>query len=283
MIKVTPSKSARESFAGLLEETTSSYGQTHQKKSSMNTVTDPRFSSSQILYASKLEDNKILMDKDPGYLANLLAQNRVDRMRLKDGNWNVRASAGMLFQREWFPIVDAVPAGWIQAVRFWDRAATKPNETNKDPDWTRGLKLYKYPDGRFVVADLKSLRDTPGKVEALIKNTASQDTVKVKICAQQDPGSAGVAEAENFVRMLAGYWVTTMMLVNKKVVRAKPVSAQCEVGNISVVRAAWNDEFFNELENFSDNDKDYSHDDIVDTLSGAFNELAGGISLADVL
>jgi predicted phage terminase large subunit-like protein len=228
---------------------------------------------------SKLEDNRILMDKDPSYLANLLAMNRVDRMRLKDGNWNVRAAAGMMFQREWFEIVDSVPAGWIQVIRFWDRAATKPSETNKDPDWTRGIKLYKYPDGKFVVADLKSTRDTPGQVEVLIKNTASHDTTSVKIASQQDPGSAGVSEAEHFISMLSGYDVHTVVISKDKVTRAKPVSAQCEWSNVKVLRAAWNEDFFTELENFPDG----AHDDIVDVLSGAFNELSGGLSTADVL
>jgi len=47
-----------------------------------------------------------------------------------------------------------------------------------------------------------------------------------------------------------------------------------------VKRAPWNKDFFNELENFPDG----AHDDIVDTLSGAFNELnGGGFSIADVL
>lgn len=230
---------------------------------------------------AKLSDNKILMQKDPMYLANLLAQNRVDRLRLHGGNWNVRASAGMLFQREWFPIVDAIPGGFIQAVRFWDRAATKPSEENKDPDWTRGLKLLKYPNGRFLVADLKSLRDTPGRVEDLIKNVASHDTPSVRIKSQQDPGSAGVAEGEYFVRMLAGYDVRIETMPRDKVTRAKPVSAQAEVGNIMVLRAPWNDEFFQEVENFSD--EGTGHDDIVDTLSGGFNDLCGGTSTADVI
>ncbi len=122
---------------------------------------------------ARLEDNQILMREDPAYAANLNALNRVDRMRLKDGNWDVRASAGMMFQRDWIEVVNAVPAGWIQSVRFWDRAATKPHEENKDPDWTRGLKLYKYPNNTFLVADLRSMRDTTGNVETLIKNTAS--------------------------------------------------------------------------------------------------------------
>ena len=231
--------------------------------------------------AAKLEDNKILMDKDPAYLGNLLAMNRVDRMRLRDGNWNVRAEAGMLFQRSWFPMVDAVPAGWIQSVRYWDRAATKPNETNRDPDWTRGLKLYKYSDNTFLVVDLRSLRDTPGKVEQLVKTTASHDSYSVPIVGEQDPGSAGVADADNFVRMLSGYIVHTRKVTQDKVTRAKPVSAQCEVGNIKVLRAPWNEEFFTELENFSEDLT--GHDDIVDVFSGAFNELSGGMSLADVL
>lgn len=229
--------------------------------------------------AAKLEDNKILMEKDPAYLGNLLALNRVDRLRLKEGNWNVRAAAGMMFQREWFPVVDAVPAGWIQSVRYWDRAATRPSETNKDPDWTRGLKLYKYPDNTFVVADLKSIQDTPGKVESLVKTTASHDSYSVPIVGEQDPGSAGVADAENFVRMLSGYIVHTRRIAVDKVTRAKPASAQAEAGNIRVLRAPWNDVFFSELENFPDG----AHDDIVDVLSGGFNELSGGMSLADVL
>jgi predicted phage terminase large subunit-like protein len=227
---------------------------------------------------SKITDNKILMQKDPAYLANLKALSRVDRMRLELGNWNVRATAGLIFKREWFPLVDAVPGGWIQAIRFWDRAATKYNGTN-DPDWTRGLKLFKYPDGTFCVADLKSMRDTPGQVEKLIKNVAEHDSYAVRIMAQQDPGSAGVAEAEYFIRMLAGFDVHTATFSKDKLTRAKPASAQAEAGNIRVVRASWNDDFFNELENFPM----IKHDDIVDALSGAVNALSHGLSIADAL
>lgn len=227
---------------------------------------------------SSVHDNKILMQNDPSYLANLRALSKVDRERLEKGNWNIRESAGLIFRREWFPIVDAIPAGWISAVRFWDRASTVPHAGNKDPDWTRGLKLFKYPDGTFLVADLKSTQDTPGKVEHLIKNVASHDGIAVRIMSQQDPGSAGVKEAEHFMRMLAGYNVSTETYSKDKLTRAKPVSAQAEVGNIRVLRAPWNEEFFKETENFPDG----AHDDIVDTLSGAFNALSVGHSILDV-
>ncbi len=232
---------------------------------------------------SKIYDNKILMEKDPSYLANLRALSRVERERLlgdkeKGGNWNIRANAGNYFKREWFPIIDAIPSGFIQQVRFWDRAATKPHEGNKDPDWTRGLKLYRYPDGSYVVADLRSMRDTAGQVESIIKNTASHDGQRCRVMSQLDPGSAGKAEAIHFVRLLQGYDVRTMTTSKHKAVRAKPVSAQAEVGNIKVLRAPWNDEFFNELEAFP---TEGVHDDIVDTLSGAYNEISGAFSILD--
>ena len=230
--------------------------------------------------SAKLEDNKILMEKDPAYLGNLLALNRVDRMRLKDGNWNVRATAGSFFQRQWFPVIDAIPSGWSEIVRYWDRAATRPSPENSNPDWTRGLKMYKYPNNTYVVADLRSMRDSPLQVEMLIKNTASHDSYSVAIVGEQDPGSAGVSEAEHFVRMLTGYNVRVRKMTQDKQTRAKPVSAQCEMGNVRVLRAPWNEEFFAELENFPD---EKSHDDIVDVLSGAFNELAVGASIFDVL
>lgn len=234
---------------------------------------------------STIYDNKILLAKDPGYLANLRSLSRVDRERLlgdkvKGGNWNIRATAGGVFRREWFPVVDAIPAGWCKAIRFWDRAASKPTPDNPSPDWTRGLLLYTYPNGTFVVADLKSLQDTPGQVETFIKNVAGQDGPTVSIWSQQDPGSAGVAEAMYFVRMLSGYDVRTVVYNKDKLTRAKPVSAQAEAGNVRVLSAPWNGDFFTELENFPDG----KHDDIVDVLSGAFNQSAGkGHSILDVM
>lgn len=230
---------------------------------------------------SNIHDNKILMEKDPAYIANLKALSRVDRMRLLGGNWNVRASAGMFFQRDYFEVIDEIPAGWIQAIRYWDRAATKPNEKNTDPDYTRGLLLLKYPNGTWVVADLRSMRDSPLQVESLVKNTASYDSHNIIIGLEQDPGSAGVADISNYTRLLAGYQIRVAKPTKDKVTRAKPVSAQAEAGNIKVKRANWNEEFFTELENFGEDG--IGHDDIVDTLSGAFNELCQAPSILSVL
>lgn len=229
---------------------------------------------------SNIYDNKILMEKDPNYLSNLHAQSKVDKERLLYGNWNAEESKGDLFQKEWFDIIDAIPSGWRSVVRFWDRASTYPSSKNPNPDWTRGLKMYSYDNGTFVVADLKSDRNRPFEIEKLIKAVSSHDGKEVEIVAQRDPGSAGVSEADHFIKMLAGYNVRTVEIFRDKINRARPVSRQCEARNIKVLRGVWNEDFFKELESFPSKDV---HDDIVDCLSGAFNCLTEEKSIFDYI
>lgn len=232
--------------------------------------------------SASIQDNKILMQKDPAYLSNLHALSRVERLRLLGGNWNVRQAAGMYFQREWFEIIDVLPGNSTQKVRYWDRAATKPNESNKDPDYTAGVKMHKYSNGIYVIEHVGRTRDTPLRVEQFVKNTALQDGYDTTICIEQEPGAAGVADADNYVRLLAGFNVRVRKPTTDKLTRALPFSAQAERGNIKILRGAWNDAFLAELENFDGLGKT-GHDDQVDAASQSFNELCGNQSVFDVL
>lgn len=49
--------------------------------------------------ASSVYDNKILLEQDPGYLANLKAMSLIERERLLKGNWKIKAAAGLFFKR----------------------------------------------------------------------------------------------------------------------------------------------------------------------------------------
>ena len=214
--------------------------------------------------ASSVFDNKILLEKDPGYLANLQALPRYEREQLLYGNWNIRPTAGIFFQRINFEVVPILPKN-LTFVRYWDRAATKKTENN-NPDYTVGLKLAKDQNGVFYVADMARLQESPLQVQNAIKNCATQDGNGCRIGLEQDPGQAGVSEVDLLIRMLAGFSVMPYKATKDKITRASPVSAQCEAGNIKVLKAPWNDNFFRELENFPEG----LHDDIVDALSGAF-------------
>jgi predicted phage terminase large subunit-like protein len=230
---------------------------------------------------SLLSDNVVLSKADPTYRAKLLAMPKVERERLLLGNWNSKLGGGTMFQRGYFPLIDHVQnTRVIRTIRYWDRAATKPNDANPNPDWTVGVKLGVLESGGWVVLDVARIRDTPLKVERLVLNLAMQDGYDCWIGLEQDPGSAGVADVDNMVRKLAGFAIRICKPTQDKITRAMPVSAQSEAGAISVIRAHWNNSFFTELESFP---SDNSHDDIVDAFSGAFNELTQGLSILDVL
>lgn len=220
---------------------------------------------------SSLQDNKILMDADPGYLANLQAMPRVDRARLLDGNWNIRPSAGMYFRRSDFEIVDVSPV-CENVARAWDQAGTKKKKASDDPDWTAGVKMGRMRDGRYIVLHVERFQDEPSQVDKRIKNIASSDGVDVNVRLAQDPGQAGKSQAQSQITMLAGHKVRAKTVTGDKATRAKPLSSQVEAGNVLLLRGPWNDAFLNELENFTGTDED-DHDDQVDAAADAFDEL----------
>lgn len=214
--------------------------------------------------AATVHDNRLLLEKDPSYLSNLNALPRYEREQLLYGNWNIRPTGGLFFKKQYFEVREVLPRN-LNFVRYWDRAATRKTETN-DPDFTVGVKLGKDKDGVFYVADVVRMQDSPLKVQQAIKNTAAQDGFMVRIGLEQDPGQAGVSEVDQLIRYLSGFACRPYKVTKDKLNRALPVSAQAEAGNIVLLKAPWNDDFFRELENFPDG----SHDDIVDALSGAF-------------
>jgi predicted phage terminase large subunit-like protein len=218
---------------------------------------------------AKLTDNPALMKEDPGYIANLMALSTVERERLLHGNWKIRPTAGLMFQRSWCEVVDAIPAG-TKFVRGWDLGATRKTDQN-DPDFTVGVKVGKMPDGRFVIAD--SIRDQlgPAGVQSLLKTTASRDGVGTEISLPQDPGQAGKAQVQALIANLAGFSVTSSPETGSKVMRFSPFSAQAEAGNVLVLRGSWNEVWFSQLEAFPEG----AHDDDADATSRAFNRLTG--------
>lgn len=218
---------------------------------------------------AKLTDNAALMAADPGYMANLLALPKVERERLLGGNWKIRAAAGLLFKRSWVKVVDAAPTDLV-IWRGWDLAGT-PKVDGNDPDWTAGTKIGKSKaTGRYIVLHHVRERDTPHKIEALIENTASQDGRDVSISLPQDPGQAGKAQVATLIKMLASYTARATPETGDKETRFGPFSAQCEAGNVDVLRGPWNEEWFMNLEAFPD----ATHDDDADSTARAFNTLS---------
>lgn len=223
--------------------------------------------------ASKLSDNKILMEKDPGYLGALRAQGTVERERLENGNWLIRPSAGLYFKRSQVQIVNAIPHNVIEWVRSWDLAATVPSTANPDPDATASVLMGRLDNGMFIVADVQRVQVTANEVRKLTRNIATIDRARykyVRVTVPQDPGQAGKDQAASYIKYLAGFNVSTIRPSGNKTTRAEPFSAQWQAGNVLVLAGPWNEKYFSELEAFPES----AHDDMVDASSDAFNTLA---------
>lgn len=216
---------------------------------------------------AKLDDNKELLKKDPAYRSKLLALPKVDRDRLLHGNWHSRASAGSYFRRSMFDFVEAAPAEVVLRVRAWDRAATKPTSESHDPDWTIGVRMSRDRHGIFYVEHVERLREAPLGVERAVTSTASGDGTRCTIAQWQDPGSAGKSEVAHYARLLPRFDVRTERASEDKETYAKPFSAQCEAGNVKIVRGPWNDAYLRTLEAFP---MKGAHDDDVDASSLAY-------------
>ncbi len=231
----------------------------------------------------KLEDNRILEDADPSYRANLMILPRVERMRLLEGNWKVRAQAGDYFNRDEVNMLDRAPDDLQKVVRRWDLAATEPSLKNGDPDWTYGVKMGRRANGRFVVLDAVGKQQRVDAVRELVLGTAAVDTQNgehVEIGLPQDPGQAGVDQLASYVKMLAGYAVWGDRETGDKETRASSFAAQWQHHNVDVVRGSWNAHYFGQMEAFPDKT---AHDDAVDASAGAFKQLATGTSMYDVV
>lgn len=225
---------------------------------------------------STLEDNKILMENDPGYLANLLAMTEVEMERLLRGNWKIKAAAGKFFKRTQIGkngLLSQIPDDVVFWCRAWDMAATSEDEDG-NADYTAGVLFGKRRCGRYLVADVINQQLDAGDVETIIYNTARSDRAKYgfsyRVRLAQDPGQAGKSQAKQYMKLLAGFDVSIQTVSGSKEVRANPLAAQWQHGNVDVLIGEWNDMYFNQMESFPES----IHDDMVDASSDAFDECA---------
>ncbi len=194
-------------------------------------------------------------------------------LSLGDREWSAlyqgapTSGQGGVFKVAQLQALDAAPAGGT-VVRAWDLAATAQVGT-RDPDWTVGFKLARYPDGRFGILDVVRLRGGPDEVEAAIVNTASQDGRGIRISLPQDPGQAGKTQVLYLTRKLAGYAVESSPETGDKATRAAPLASQVNAGNVFMVKAPWNRALLDEMAGFPA----AAHDDCVDAGSRAFSVL----------
>jgi predicted phage terminase large subunit-like protein len=217
-----------------------------------------------IFIPARLADNPHL--EQQSYIENLDRLSAVERAQLLEGDWRVHPE-GVLFKREWFEVVESAPDERALRIRYWDKAATEGGGAR-----SAGVLMAKTSDGLFCVEDVVCGQWSALQRERIMRQTAEGDGRRVQVWLEQEPGSGGKESAEASIRNLAGYIVHAERPTGDKAERAQPLAAQCEAGNVCLVRGAWNHDYLEEVCAFPLG----SYADRVDASSGAFNKLAAG-------
>lgn len=236
-----------------------------------------------VYYAANVYDNPAVVKEQPEYIFKLENMKRIEKERLLLGNWFASDGGAGFLKREDIKEIELseVPLG-LPTVRSADLAATKPEPEKggryADPDWTRLTKCsYDRDTGNFYILDMKSMRDRAALVDNLIMKTAREDGSDVYQIIAQDAGAAGkeVAEAKRSKLLSQGNKPIIVKARKSKLQSSENFLIACQEGRVFVVKGTFSDGNYAELENF-DGGKHSGHDDIMDTLSQAYNTLTTG-------
>jgi predicted phage terminase large subunit-like protein len=245
-----------------------------------------------VCFPMKYIPTRVATEDDPGYTADprdkrtqagellapaLIGPEALKTLEINLGEYGVAGQlqqspapeGGGKFKREWFTYVDAAPV-LARRVRGWDTAATEA-----DGDYTVGVRISE-ANNIYYIEDVVRGQWGPAGVEANLKSAAEADGHKIPQREEREGGGAGKTVIAAHVILLAGYDYKGVTVSGSKIQRSNPFRAQCEAGNVRIVRdrgqggaegKGWNEDYIRELCTFPTG----NHDDQVDASSAAFN------------
>lgn len=163
------------------------------------------------------------------YFFNALYQ---QRPRLREGG---------RFTLEMLPIISILelPRDGTRFIRWWDKAATEGGG-----DYTAGALIARDRNGIYYFVDLVHGQWADLKRDLIIKATTELDFLTygsaLQVWGEQEPGSAGVDQANDFRRLLDGYTVYTERTTGDKESYIDPLASTAQAGNFKLVRGTWN-------------------------------------------
>lgn len=185
---------------------------------------------------AKPEDNPY---QDADYLSKLSNLGRVERERLKKGNWLIEADDTGLIKRSWWAKSTRHPklTEFTKLVRSWDLAATE-KDAKKEPAYTACVLMGITRDNRMWIINCQRLRATPAGVRKRIRDVADQDAAtygRVITTLPLDPGAAGKMQYDTIASDLRGHTVKPMQTIGDKATKAEGLADSVENGFVTIV------------------------------------------------
>ena len=175
---------------------------------------------------------------------------------------------GEYFKAEWFKVVQNLPAGIEDAVRYWDQA----NSENAGGDESAGVGMAKKGNDYFIWDIRSGLWNATRRISEQ-RATAEADQlmpVRVKMWEEKEPGSTGKEAAENHRIEFADFGLRTEAATGPKEARIAMLIPPAQNGNFYLVAGAWNKKFVDQMSDYPRG----SRDDMADAAAGAYAKLA---------
>lgn len=189
---------------------------------------------------AKIYDNKILLEKNPEYLANLQSQSYIDRERLLNGNWKISADGGVILAK-WLRHYNGAPH-FSRIVQSWD-VAVKDNDLNSFSVCT----TWGVASDGYYLLDVWRRRVEYPEIKAAAIALYDKHRPQVVLIEDKASGQALIQELRRSTRIP----ILPIIPRNDKVTRIKDVSVLFESGRVLLpARAAWLADYTVELTTF---------------------------------
>ena len=175
---------------------------------------------------------------------------------------------GNMFKVSGVNIVDEYPDDLLW-VRYWDLASTEKERISPDPDYTAGaLVAYSETEGglpQIWIGDMQTCQAEAIARNSMIRRTAEMDGSTVW---QGIESVAGFKDSYTILKsILKGNSKVYKCSVHKdKITRASEIEPLFDVGNVFMVRGAYNEQLIKELREFPA----CVHDDQTDAVVGGY-------------
>jgi phage terminase large subunit-like protein len=158
--------------------------------------------------------------------------------------------------------------------RAWDLAASEG-----EGDWTVGQKVGKTWEGDFLILDVVRERKSGVAVKTWVEQIASIDGVAVPLLIERERTGAGKTILEFYAQALPLHQVLPGIPDGSKEDRARPASLLQQAGRLKLPRRAdgthpaWVEPYIDELRKMMGDGRKGRHDDQIDTLAYAVNDM----------
>lgn len=214
-----------------------------------------------VFIPSRLQDNAILMEKDPGYIDRLRASGPAWLVRAwLEGDWTATES-GNLFLREYWRYFDEAPR--LQSIVMSLDSAFKVGTEN---DYSVCTTWGKAHDGYYLLHVWRGKVEFP-ELKRQVLGLADAWKPHVVLVEDKASGQSLIQELRRDSRLP----VRPIQVDRDKLSRAHAVTPLVEAGKVFLPKSAvWLSDFIEELATFPKG----AHDDQVDSMTQALNYMA---------